>query len=99
MMLYRATQSPLSLHVLVALGSRLTLDLQFKDFFGVLQEHILSQFYFFCVFPEPYLSEDLAIYCMNSPLTWEFRSHLSSRHFSVYRCSDEVHIVNKPSPS
>ena len=50
MMLCRATQSPLSLHVLVALGSRLTLDLQFKDFFGVLQEHILSQFYFFlCV--------------------------------------------------
>ena len=36
--------------VVVAIGSRLTLDFPFIDFFGVLQEHILSQFFFFrCV--------------------------------------------------
>ena len=45
--------------VVVAIGSRLTLDFPFIDFFGVLQEHILSQFFFFLgVFPEPYMRED-----------------------------------------
>ena len=86
--------------LVVALGSRLTLDFPFIDIFGVLQEHILSQFSFFWgVFPEPYLREDPAIDCMDSPLAREFRSHLSSKHFSVDFCSDEVHIVNKLSPS
>ena len=35
--------------VVVALGSRLTLDFPFIDFFGVLQDHILSHFFFFWV--------------------------------------------------
>ena len=43
--------------VVVAIGSRLTLDFPFIDFFGVLQEHILSLF-FPGVFPEPYMRED-----------------------------------------
>ena len=98
LMLCRATQSPLSLHILVvvASGSRLTLDFHFIDFFWVFYKNTFwANFYFFCVFSEPYLREDPAIDCMNSPLTREFRSHLSSKYFSVECCSDEVRIVNK----
>ena len=47
--------------VVVAIGSRLTLDFSFIDFFGVFQEHI-PFFLFLGVFPEPYLREDPAIY-------------------------------------
>ena len=37
------TRSLTAVLVVVALGSTLTLDFHFIDFFGVLQEHILSQ--------------------------------------------------------
>ena len=43
------TRSLTAVLVVVALGSRLKLDFPFIDFFGVLQEHILSQFFYFWV--------------------------------------------------